>query len=215
MDILNKISYGMYLLTSKLDEKDVGCVINTLSQVTVNPLLVSVSVNKNNTTNKAIKESKKFAVSVLSTEVDPKIIGKFGFYSSKDTDKFENLKIETINEIKIPVENMCGYIVCELKNIIDCGTHEIFIGEIKENKIFNNKKEMTYAYYKEVIKGKASKNAPTYQEESPKEESEKYECQICGYIYDDAKEKIKFKDLPEDYVCPICGATKKDFKKIQ
>lgn len=40
----------------------------------------------------------------------------------------------------------------------------------------------------------------------------KYVCQICGYVYDDAKEKIPFDQLPEDWKCPLCGATKADFK---
>ena len=43
----------------------------------------------------------------------------------------------------------------------------------------------------------------------------KYECTICGYIYDDAKESVKFEDLPDDWTCPICGAPKSVFKKIE
>lgn len=40
----------------------------------------------------------------------------------------------------------------------------------------------------------------------------KYVCQICGYVYDDAKEKVPFEDLPDDWKCPLCGAAKSDFK---
>ena len=40
----------------------------------------------------------------------------------------------------------------------------------------------------------------------------KYVCQICGYIYDDAKEKVLFEQLPADWKCPLCGAAKTDFK---
>lgn len=40
----------------------------------------------------------------------------------------------------------------------------------------------------------------------------KYICQICGYIYDDAKEKVPFEELPDDWKCPLCGASKSDFK---
>ena len=43
----------------------------------------------------------------------------------------------------------------------------------------------------------------------------KYECTICGYIYDDAKESVKFEDLPDDWTCPICGAPKSVFKEIE
>ena len=42
----------------------------------------------------------------------------------------------------------------------------------------------------------------------------RYECTICGYIYDDEVEDVKFEELPEDWVCPLCGATKDVFRKI-
>jgi rubredoxin len=52
---------------------------------------------------------------------------------------------------------------------------------------------------------------------------DKYECTICGYIYDpkegDPDTGIPpgtlFEDLPNDWVCPICGAGKEDFKKVE
>ena len=40
----------------------------------------------------------------------------------------------------------------------------------------------------------------------------KYVCQICGYVYDNAKEKVPFEELPDDWKCPLCGAAKSDFK---
>ena len=42
----------------------------------------------------------------------------------------------------------------------------------------------------------------------------KYRCTICVYIYDDAKEDVKFADLPEDRTCPLCGATKDMFEEV-
>ena len=44
---------------------------------------------------------------------------------------------------------------------------------------------------------------------------EKYKCVACGYIYDDAKEEVKFVDLPEDWVCPLCGVPKSAFVKVE
>jgi rubrerythrin len=40
----------------------------------------------------------------------------------------------------------------------------------------------------------------------------RYVCQICGYVYDDAAEKVPFSDLPDTWKCPLCGAAKSDFK---
>ena len=41
----------------------------------------------------------------------------------------------------------------------------------------------------------------------------KYECTVCGHIYDEEAEGVKFEDLPEDWVCPLCGVGKDMFKK--
>ena len=43
----------------------------------------------------------------------------------------------------------------------------------------------------------------------------KYRCKICGYIYDDAKEKVSFADLPDSWKCPVCGAKKSDFEPVE
>lgn len=52
---------------------------------------------------------------------------------------------------------------------------------------------------------------------------EKWECMVCGYIYDpeegDPENGVepgtKFEDLPEEWVCPQCGAPKDQFEKLE
>ena len=39
----------------------------------------------------------------------------------------------------------------------------------------------------------------------------RYRCTVCNWVYDDAKEKVKFADLPKEWVCPVCGAPKSAF----
>lgn len=43
----------------------------------------------------------------------------------------------------------------------------------------------------------------------------KYRCKICGFVYDDAKEKVPFEKLPDDWVCPICKAQKSMFEPVE
>ena len=43
----------------------------------------------------------------------------------------------------------------------------------------------------------------------------KYKCTVCGFIYDDEKEAVKFEDLPEDWTCPLCGVSKDLFEKVE
>ncbi len=52
---------------------------------------------------------------------------------------------------------------------------------------------------------------------------EKYECMVCGYVYDpeigDEENGIKagtlFEDLPDDWVCPDCGVSKDEFEVVE
>ncbi len=52
---------------------------------------------------------------------------------------------------------------------------------------------------------------------------DKYECTVCGYIYDpedgDPDNNIEpgtaFEDISDDWVCPVCGATKDQFDKVE
>ncbi len=41
----------------------------------------------------------------------------------------------------------------------------------------------------------------------------KYICDVCGYVYDEETEGIKWEELPEDYECPLCGVGKDQFSK--
>ena len=218
MEALMDITYGMYVITTKYDGRKVGCFVNTVSQVTaVNPI-ISVSINKGNYTNEALRNTKIFAVSILSENTNPDVIGRFGFFSSKDTDKFKETKYENINDIPVVTDNICGYAICEVIDVIDAETHDIFLARVLETKKLNDFVPMTYKYYHDVIKGKAPKTAPTYIEEKqerPDSEGDKYRCIVCGHIYDEAKEKVKFDDLPADWMCPICGVGKAKFKKME
>ncbi|HOX39183.1 MAG TPA: rubredoxin [Candidatus Brocadiia bacterium] len=52
---------------------------------------------------------------------------------------------------------------------------------------------------------------------------EKWECAMCGYVYDpekgdpdnDVPPGTAFEDIPEDWVCPVCGASKEEFEKVE
>lgn len=204
------ISYGMYLVTTK-NKTSSGCIINTLIQITSANPLIAISLNKNNATHDEIIKSKIFTISVLSENTSQEIIKTFGYFSSRDINKFEKIKYEEIQELPVVTENICSYLICKLENVIDCETHDILIGRVEQaNKVSNNI-PMTYSYYHKVRKGASPKNAPTYIEEK-KENA--YRCTTCGYVYDNSKEKVKFEDLPDDWKCPMCGVGKEMFEKI-
>lgn len=222
---IQKICYGVYIISSKLDGKINGQIANTVFQITSDPPTVAISINKQNLTHDYITASKVFTVSMLAKSAPMTLIGRFGFKSGRDIDKFQETKYR-IGSTGAPIilENTISYLECEVLSSSDVGTHTVFIGKITDCDILSDEEPMTYAYYHEVKGGKSPKTAPTYvREETPKEtsKSNKYRCKICGYIYDpengDPDSGIKagtpFEELPDDWLCPICSAPKTEFEK--
>ena len=206
--ILRDLTYGVYVIGSKDGNRDVGCIANSVMQITSNPASIAISINHDNYTNKCIKECNKFSVSILNVDSNLKIIGTFGFSSSKDVDKFNDFDSEVIDGVSV-VKDANGYIICDVVNVLETETHTIFIGKVVSMNKFNDKIPMSYKYYHEVLKGSSSSKAPTYINNVVEEiKGSRWKCMICGYIYEG-------NDLPLDYVCPICGQNREAFEKIE
>lgn len=189
-----KITQGMYVLTT---EKG-GCVVDAVSQVSGgdNPL-ISVAVMKKNYTNELLKKNTKFAISILSKEVNPEIIKTFGFNSARDINKFEKMETKQVEGLEV-IKDSIGYMICEIVDSIDNDTHTLFIGKLIEGDVFEEKEPMSYGYYQE------------HKEELLKTKTQKGEtawiCTVCGYVY-------YGEEVPEDFKCPICQVGKELFKK--
>jgi flavin reductase (DIM6/NTAB) family NADH-FMN oxidoreductase RutF/rubredoxin len=225
-----KITYGLYVVCSAFDSKRSGYISNTVFQVTAEPPQLAISCSKNNFTCALIEKSLGFSVSALKKEVRAEIIGAFGYKSGRDIDKFTNFKYTNGNTgAPVLLEDSLAWFECEVVQIIDTGSHMLFIGKVVDGDLLEAAGEpLTYAWYREVKKGKAPKNAPTYIDASVLEASRKssqavkYQCTACGHIYDPelgdpaagVPPGTPFEELPDSWTCPVCGAEKSDFVKI-
>lgn len=228
-EALFNVTYGMYIVCSGKGDEGNGFISNSVFQVTAEPPQFAVCCNKENFTAELIKNTKSFSISVLKDETLTTLIGRFGYKSGKDFDKLEGINIKT-GETGIPIvlNDSLSYVECKLGQTVDAGTHYIFIGEVINADVIVKGSPLTYAYYRNIKKGIAPKNAPTYIDKSKLsetkkvEESKKYKCSICGHVYDPdlgdedygIPKGTKFEDLPDDWKCPVCGAEKDDFVEI-
>ena len=208
----HKLSYGVYIISTLDRSRPTGCTVNSAMQITSDPASIAISINHNNYTNSCIQKTGKFAISILSEDSDPEIIGTFGFQSGKDNDKFADVPYNTVEGIPV-VADSCAYVVCEVIDKMETPTHTVFLGKVLAADLLKEGTSMTYAYYHNVIKGKSPKNAPTYIKEEPEAapSGPKYVCSVCGYIYEG---ETPFEDLPEDWKCPVCKQPKSVFKKM-
>lgn len=238
-----KLTYGLYLLTSKDDARLNGHISNTVFQITAEPPRIAVATHADNLTTEFIRKSRVFAVSALQQEVTLDFLGNWGFKSGRDIDKFENIG-HKIGKTGAPIvtEKCIAYYECEVEQEVRIGTHVLFIGRVIDlDVIAGEELPLTYAYYRDVIRGVSPEKSPTYLREEklkpetlrekpskqderrakkePAKAMKKYRCTVCGHIYDPAEGDppagiapgTAFEDIPDNWTCPICGVTKEDF----
>ncbi len=214
-EILFDLTYGMYAIGVKDEEKASACIVNTVVQVTNTPNMIAVSMSRDNYSHECIAKSGIFTVSVLSEDTSGAAIGALGFNSGRNADKLVNVHHKILAEgVPVIKENICCWFLCRVVNSVETPTHTIFIAEITAGSDEAKGMPMTYDYYHKVIKGKAPKNAPTYQAqqaEDDRNDGESWICTVCGYVYNDPD--TSFEELPDDWVCPICGMPKSAFKR--
>jgi flavin reductase (DIM6/NTAB) family NADH-FMN oxidoreductase RutF/rubredoxin len=202
-----KLTYGLYIISSKDGEKLNGHISNTVFQVTAEPPRIAIATHQKNLTTEFIRKSGAFAISVLQQDVNLEFVGPWGFKSGREVDKFKNTSFITRKTgAPIVLDKTIAWYDCEVEEIHEIGTHVIFIGKVVDAEVTDDtSKPLTYDHYRNNIKGVSPANSPTYiekdklaayktEEIKPKTETpapkadgkdwRKYRCIVCGHVYD-------------------------------
>jgi flavorubredoxin/flavin reductase (DIM6/NTAB) family NADH-FMN oxidoreductase RutF len=197
---LDKLTYGLFIISAKDGDKENGCVTNTVVQTTASPLKISFALNKANLTHDMIKKTGVFNISVLTESAPFNLFERFGFQSGRDADKFvpDIHSARADNGVLYLTEHVNAVISGAVVNAVDCGTHTLFIAEVAQAFVLSGESSATYRYYFEHIKP-----LPL-----PREDKKSgFVCKICGYVHEGD-------ELPEDFICPLCKHGAEDFERI-
>jgi flavin reductase (DIM6/NTAB) family NADH-FMN oxidoreductase RutF len=191
------LTYGLFVLTAKEGDKDNGCIVNTVSQVTTTPNQIIVAVNKSNYTHDMIVRTGQFNVSILTDKSTFDTYKHWGFQSGAQVDKAAEITFSrSENGLIYLTEETNAYISAKVVSTTDLGTHTLFLAEVTDAGVISQDESVTYSFYQKNIKP------------APKTEKKKgFVCTVCGYIYEGDV-------LPDDYVCPICKHPVSDFKPL-
>lgn len=193
-----QLTYGLFILTAKEGEKDNGCIVNTVTQVTTDPNRIMVAVNKNNLTHDMIVNTGVFNVSVLTENSKFDTYKHWGFQSGKNVDKLESIVYERAdNGLVYIAEETNAMISAKVVSMTDLGTHTLFLADVTDAKMISKEPSVTYSYYQKNIK------------QAPADAGKKkgFICVVCGYIYEGDT-------LPADFICPVCKHPASDFKPL-
>jgi ferric-chelate reductase [NAD(P)H] len=162
--VFRDLSYGLYIVTSKDEDRMNGQIVNTVIQVTSEPPRIAVIINKKNYTHELIVKSKVFSASVLDESAPMTFLGPFGFRSGRDFDKLSKVSFqEGITGCPLITEHALSFLEAEVIDQVDLGTHTVFIGNVVRSEVLNEGTPLTYQYYHKVLKGKSTPNAPTFE----------------------------------------------------
>ncbi|MGN0538026.1 MAG: rubrerythrin [Acutalibacteraceae bacterium] len=190
-----KLTYGLFVLTAKDGDKDNGCIVNTVTQVTTEPNRITVAVNKKNYTHDMIVKTGIFNVSILSDKSKFETYKHWGFQSGRDTDKLASVTFSrSENGLAYITNETNAFLSAKVVSMTDLGTHTLFLADVTDGAVLSNDESVTYSFYQKNIK-----NAP-----SPTAQKKGFVCTVCGYIYEGDT-------LPDDFVCPWCKHPASDF----
>ena len=195
-----KLTYGLFVLTARDGEKDNGCIINTVTQVTDSPKRISIAVNKLNFTHDMIIKTGVFNISVLTEEAPFKVFQHFGFQSGRTVDKFADCdtRVRTDNGVLYLPKYTNAVLSGKVVAAQDLGTHTVFTAEVTQARVLSEAPSITYAYYFAHTKPKPQPAA---------EKKKGFVCKICGY-------GDEGDTLPADFICPICKHGAEDFEPL-
>ena len=181
---MHKLSYGLYIVTTKDGEKANGCIVNTAIQAASTPNQLCICINKANYTHDMVLKTGVFNVSVLSKTALFPLYQRFGFQSGREVDKFADYTAYKNAENGVPyiIEGTNAYLAVKVSQTVDLGSHTMFIGEVTEMEVLSEEPSANYEYYQ-------------------------WRCTICGYEY-------VGEELPEDFICPLCKHPASDFEKV-
>jgi len=136
-DIVSKqISQGVYIISVRTKEKINGMTAAWVSQVSLNPLMLMVSIAPARHTHNLIKESGYFAVNVLGDEQE-NLASYFGFQSGRNMDKFKGKNYFDAPMGSPILQDAIAFFECKVVDTFKAGDHSLFIGEVLTAKILN------------------------------------------------------------------------------
>lgn len=146
-----KLTYGLFIVSSVKEGKLNGQACNTVIQVTTDPLQIVTGINKGNLTHEYIMDSGIIGISILGQDGHD-LVRRFGYKSGRELDKFAGIPYTLgVNGAPFP-DGAIAYLECRVnrERCIDAGTHTLFVAEVVDGEVREDRDPMTYAYFRQT-----------------------------------------------------------------
>ena len=126
---LRAFTYGLFVVGARAGDEVNGMTANWITQISFEPPLVAVAVEKRAHTHALIDQGRCFSLSVLAEGQKP-IAAKFTQPQRRAGDKLGAFDIR-LGVTGCPIlTDALGYVECEVTEAVDVGDHTLFIGRV-------------------------------------------------------------------------------------
>ena len=144
-DLLHKLPYGLYVLTSAEGDQRGGMLVTWVMQASFDPPLVAVGVQKSAHTTGLMRKSRAFALNFMADE-QRKEAGAFGKKYAKVGDKFGDFAHHPGAATGSPIlDDAMGYFECRVTGWLEGGDHDVVVAEIVDAQLTHDDTLMTTA----------------------------------------------------------------------
>lgn len=137
-DALKMMPYGFYSITSKAGDKVNAMVANWITQVSFEPRLIALALQKTSFTHSLVDQERVFAINIFRSE-DVERIKPYSKSRSKNPEKMAEAQFEPGPETGCPVlDGAAAVIEFKVVEIVDIGgDHDIVVGEPLDAQVFS------------------------------------------------------------------------------
>ena len=146
--VLNFVS-GMYVLTTRENGRDYGCLVNTAMELSRNPGRIAVCLVKKNLTCEVLQRTGIFNFCALTEDTPYEIFHRFGMTSSRKVEKFADFPHlgRSANGLAYLTDHANMYLSAQVVETVDLGDHILFIGRITEDAVLSDSPTCSFDHF--------------------------------------------------------------------
>ncbi len=162
-DALFMISNGLYVLSARREDGYfAGSLVDAVCQVATEPDFVMISCMNNSYTKEIIEQTGEFSLSVLPKEINPLIVGIFGFQSSRTVDKWSAVDGVEVDGMMY-VREALAKIRCQVTESLEYPSNTVFFAKVIDAYDCRQGEPLTYKMYRDGFKNQAIEAFKKYQ----------------------------------------------------
>lgn len=143
-NVMSHWTTGISVITTTHEGNMIGFTANSFASVSIEPLLISMSMTKTLRVLPLFEASGTFAINILSAQQANLGMRFAGMLEEFRDDRFQGLSIEQSENGNPLLPDTIGYLDCTVYQTVDVGASTLFLGEVQAATVQNEEAPLAY-----------------------------------------------------------------------